>query len=150
MIYNVPPELLETYSEILESTNDQLSHWISHLGIIIAVLAVLFTLLTIVAAIIIWSQGKSFKSLVRDTISKYENIFNNYIDKKKSELEKQSVELDETLEEYKNKLEVATDIQKKEIEEKIEELNLQKEAIDTEMKYPIAILTPDYNDTTYR
>lgn len=141
-IYNVPPDLINTYTKILESTNAQLNNWITPLGIVIACLTALFTLLTIIAAIIIWIQSKSFNRLIKDTKDKYENIFTNYIEKKKLELETVGKNIDQTLKDLKDQLTNASDSQKKEIEEKIKELETKKEVINLEMQYPTTTACP--------
>ena len=137
VIYDIPPELLSTYTDILKSTNEQLGLWHNPYGILITTLAVLFTLLTILAAIIIWTQGKSFKELVNNTINKYEGILSSFIKQKKEELANIDKNIDNSIAAHKKELEKASANQKKEIEKKIEELRIHKEAIQKELENPI-------------
>ncbi len=55
----------EQYIQILEKTNQQLGLWTNPYGIMIGVLAILFTILTIVAAVIIYRQSKDYQERIR-------------------------------------------------------------------------------------
>jgi len=143
VIYDVPPELLNTYTDILKSTNEQLGLWHNPYGILITSLAVLFTILTIIAVIIIWTQGNEFKKLVSNTVNKYEGILKSFIEQKKKDLENVYKSFDKAIEDYKSQLKEASKEQKKEIEKRIEELKTQKEAIKQDFQnsivYPISL-----------
>jgi len=51
----------DAYIDLLERTNSQLSLWYNPYAIIISILTLLFTTLTIIAAVIIYRQGSEFK-----------------------------------------------------------------------------------------
>ncbi|MCK4630019.1 MAG: hypothetical protein KAT40_01175 [Bacteroidales bacterium] len=137
VIYDVPPELLNTYTDILKSTNEQLGLWHNPYGILITALAVLFTLLTIIAVIIIWTQGNEFKKLVSNTVNKYEGILKSFIEQKKKDLENISKGFDKAIEDNISQLKKASKDQKEEIEKRIEELKTQKEAIKQDIQSSI-------------
>ncbi|MEQ9423600.1 MAG: hypothetical protein RJQ09_04220 [Cyclobacteriaceae bacterium] len=136
IIYDVPQRMLNPYIEILEKTNEQLSLWSNPYTWTIATLAILFTLLTIIAAIFIWNQSEEFKKLVNRTINKYETIFSNLLDQKKNQLLKLEKTYEVQIQEAKEKLEKETTQNKKELQQAIADLEKRKDAIKEEIKAP--------------
>jgi DNA-directed RNA polymerase subunit M/transcription elongation factor TFIIS len=61
------------YQQILEKTNSQLGLWGNPYSTSVAVLGVLFTVLTIVAATIIWWQSGEHKKMLREEL---DNVIN--------------------------------------------------------------------------
>lgn len=55
---------LQNYINILEKTNQQLSLWFNPYAIMVGVLAILFTILTIVAVVIIYRQSREYKDKI--------------------------------------------------------------------------------------
>ena len=64
----------QIYISLLEKTNQQLSLWTNPYGILVGALAILFTVLTIVAVFIILRQGKEYKDYYQKTVSEYRNV----------------------------------------------------------------------------
>lgn len=64
--------MTQQYISILEKTNQQLSLWSNPYGILVTILSILFTVLTVVAAIIIWRQGKEQKEAFSEALKNYE------------------------------------------------------------------------------
>lgn len=82
----VSQETLLAYQEVLEKTNQQLSLWWNPYGVMVAGLGVLFTILTIIAAAIIFFQGRAAKQLLNNSIERHSKILNEYIDQKNKEM----------------------------------------------------------------
>mgnify|MGYP003554330360 FL=1 len=61
------------YQQILEKTNSQLGLWSNPYSTSVAILGVLFTVLTIVAATIIWWQSREHKKMLREEL---DNVIN--------------------------------------------------------------------------
>jgi len=138
--YNVPPGLIQQYTEILKSTNEQLGLWTNPYAIMLAILGILFTLLAIVAAVLIWSQSRDFKKTLNDSINKiinkYEVIIKAFIDQKRKDLEKIDKEIKIQIDQYKNELVNANDERKLEIEKEIIELENKSKIVEKEAKSP--------------
>ena len=64
----------------LEKTNQQLGLWTNPYGIMIGVLAVLFTILTIIAAVIIYRQSKDYKERIQKAFDSWEFLHFLFID----------------------------------------------------------------------
>ncbi len=71
--------ITDSYLMLLEKTNGQLSLWYNPYGVMIASLGVLFTLLTIVAAGIIYRQSKDYRDRLNAFIRGYKKIFDEQI-----------------------------------------------------------------------
>lgn len=61
------------YQEVLEKTNNQLGLWTNPYSLMVGGLAVLFTVLTIVAAVMIWWQSRENREMVREELDKVIN-----------------------------------------------------------------------------
>lgn len=73
----------QQYLDILEKTNQQLSLWWNPYGLMIGALGVLFAVLAIFAAILIFLQGREFRSLLNRTVGEYRQILDAFITEKK-------------------------------------------------------------------
>lgn len=123
----------EQYIQILEKTNQQLSLWTNPYGIMIGVLAILFTILTIVAAVIIYRQSKDYKERVQADREQYAKSINDFLSSQKSIIEQREKQankveekIDKLLKQYENQLKESSKSQKVEIEKAIENLKEEK------------------------
>lgn len=129
---NISPEI-QNYIGILEKTNQQLSLWYNPYGVIIGVLAILFTVLTIVAAVIIYRQSRDYKKKLEADRNFYNKEISSFLDSQKKIIEQKSKTIeelsqktDDTLSEYKKKLKESSQKQKKEIQKVIDKLEKEK------------------------
>jgi hypothetical protein len=127
-------ETIKSYQEILEKTNSQLSLWWNPYGVLIAFLGVLFTALTIIAAIVIYRQSREHKELIKESIIKHENVLGKMITERNQQLKIIESNLDNTINEYREKLKSATEENKQEIKKLIQTLEAQKESIDSQIQ----------------
>lgn len=72
VISNPPDILMQHYVDLLEKTNQQLNLWSNPYGVLVAILSTLFTVLTVVAAFIIWKQSKEQKEAFKEALKNYE------------------------------------------------------------------------------
>jgi len=115
----------QPYQEILEKTNQQLSLWSNPYALMIASLAILFTLLTIIAAVIIYSQGKEFKAKIDSFLQGYKELLETLVkdwETRLSQIDKKSVD-------YQKQLETATGEQKKLIETELNKLKNERDSV---------------------
>jgi len=118
-----------TYIDTLEKTNEQLALWSNPYGIFIAVLGVLFAILAIGFAVVLFRQSRDYKEQVNKLVEDYlvsssEKI--NQIIKELNDLK------DEQVKELANQLKNATD-------------ETLKEALSQTMKLKKESLIPTYN-----
>src|SRR3989344_2437809 len=78
----------QQYIQILEKTNQQLGLWTNPYGIMIGVLAILFTILTIIAAVVIYQQSKDYKEKIDKLLGEYEKQLKASSKSQKAEIEK--------------------------------------------------------------
>ena len=123
----------EQYIEILEKTNQQLGLWTNPYGLMVGALAVLFTVLAIIAAFIIYRQSKEYKEKLQTDREQYSQSFNEFLASQKAIIEKREKQagqveekINKLLEEYKKQLKESSTSQKKEIEKAIKNLNEEK------------------------
>lgn len=117
------------YQEILEKTNQQLSVWTNPYGLLVGVLAILFTLLTIIATVLIFLQSKGFK----EKLDKFINSGKEALEKLITEKSKKLEEIDTKLEGYKDELNKVKDDKKAEIQKEIDELISKRKNITSEL-----------------
>ncbi|MCX6791140.1 MAG: hypothetical protein NTV62_03040 [Candidatus Gribaldobacteria bacterium] len=129
---NISPEI-QNYIGILEKTNQQLNLWYNPYGVMIGVLAILFTVLTIVAAVIIYRQSRDYKTKLRADRDFYKNKMGEFLDSQKKIIEQRnktaeelSQKIDASLREYKKKLKESSKKQKEEIQGAIDKLEMEK------------------------
>lgn len=120
----------QAYQEILEKTNQQLSLWWNPFGLMIAGLGVLFTILTIIAAAIIFFQGRAAKQLLNNSIERHTKILNEYIDQKNKEMKSLIDKYSQDIKELKEKTPESDDRDEylkklNELEKSIEKLSKQ-------------------------
>lgn len=138
----IDPLILKNYQEILEKTNSQLSLWWNPYGILIAILGVLFTIVTIIAAVLIYRQSREHKEMIKESITKYETLFSNLIAEKNQQLLNIENDLNNLIIETKETLASVEDEKKKEINDILSRLEMQKKSIDSQI-YP-KFVTPEY------
>lgn len=126
---NQEKDFIEDYLKILEKTNQQLSLWWNPYGILVAILAILFTLMAIISAIIIFRQSKEHKKIINDSIIKYEIIINKFIKEKKAELENMKEIYSNSINELKSKLKETDKKAKKSIQDAIKKLKIERDSI---------------------
>ncbi len=134
--YDVPTELINNYMSILEKTNQQLGMWTNPYTISIMIIGILFTILTIIAAVLIWTQSSEFKKIISNTVNKYENDLSTLIQDKKQQLEEIEMQINEMIKDYEDRLENATLKQKDEIKIKLDELKERQQSIKKEIETP--------------
>jgi rubrerythrin len=111
----------ESYQVILEKTNEQVSLWTNPYGIIISILAILFTLLTIVAAVIIFLQSRGFKENLNKFINSGKESLDKLVKEKTYELNEIDIKLKSNKEELE-KLSSDKENEKAKIQGEIENL----------------------------
>lgn len=137
VIYDVPPEILKFYQETLESTNSQLSLWFNPYAIMVATLGILFTVATVIAAIILYRQSKeyqnrynqlfgdsqkSIKDLANKLATASEQVLNNIIEKEE--------ELNQKLENLGQEISTSSELQRNSSnEEKLQELEKELKSL---------------------
>lgn len=131
---------IKFYQDILEKTNSQLSLWWNPYGLIIGLLGVLFTVLTIIAAFLIYRQSKEHKELIQESILKYKTVIDTMIEERSRQLKNLEKNLEISITEYKTKL--ATENNKQEIQKFIQILEKHKESIDSQINQNIVV--PEY------
>lgn len=141
---NLDKSIVTNYQEILEKTNSQLSLWWNPYGILIGTLGVLFTILTIIAAVVIYRQGKEYKELINESLLKHENVLSQLILKNNQQIKNIETNLDNTINEYKEKLKNVAQEGKDEINDFIKKLEDQKVTVDSQI---MNIVTPEYIST---
>ncbi len=140
----IDDNVVKNYQQILEKTNSQLSLWWNPYGLLISVLGILFTILTIISAVIIYRQSKDHKEMLKESITKYESILNQLIEEKNKQLKTVEIDLTNLISEYKKKLETAGEESKKEINEVISKLEKQKDNLET--KINPSYVTPEHHE----
>ncbi len=89
MLSNLTPELqnqfLLGYVDLLDKTNQQMTLFGNPYMFGVVILGVLFTALTIIAAILIWRQSKEYKQMVVESITKFQDALNEQVKKIKKE-----------------------------------------------------------------
>jgi hypothetical protein len=129
---NVDNEYQE-YQEILEKTNNQLSLWVNPYGILVAILGVFFTIMAILAAVILYRQSKESKQLIKDSLDKHQIALDRLITEKKEQLDYIEENYDKIINEYKQKLEEAEAENRNQISEFIDKLEKQKKSLDSQL-----------------
>jgi hypothetical protein len=117
------------YMRLLERTNQQLSLWWSPYGVMVATLGALFAVLAIVAAILIFRQGREYRTLITRSIGEYQGILNAFIEEKNREVELMNKRITGAIDRATKDLETAKGAQKGEIEKEISELKKLKETL---------------------
>ncbi len=124
---------IQNYISLLEKTNQQLSFWYNPYGIMVGTLAVLFTALTIVAAVIIYRQSREYKDRLEADRKLYKNQFDDFLASQMKIIEQRSAEagelskkFDKIIDQYQEKLESSTEKQKEEIQKAIDKLEQEK------------------------
>lgn len=90
------------YIEVLEKTNNSLNVSSSPYGIMVGFLSVMFTILTIIAAGIVWWQSRENKKIVKDQLSelieKQKKIMEEHQEAKLEEVRKKILEIGDQVE----------------------------------------------------
>lgn len=121
------------YISVLEKTNQQLNLIYNPYAIMVGVLAILFTILTIVAIVIIYRQGQEYKNRIKADRDLYKKKIDEFltaqmkvIKQRDSENLKLSKKADEIINAYQKKLKESSAEQKKEIQKEINRLEVEK------------------------
>jgi hypothetical protein len=144
----------QSYINILEKINQQLSYGYGSYSTTIAALAVLFTVLTIVAVSIIYFLGSDYKNKMKADREEYKRKLDEFISSQQSLIEEKdriskeiSEKIEATLVEYKKKLKESSAEQKKEIQRAIDKLELDKLTLKSSIG-PISV-SPDIQDYNF-
>ena len=105
------------YASILEKTNAQLSLWWNPFGVMVAALGVLFAVLAIAAAVIIYRQGREYRELINRSIAKYQDILNAFIEDKNKQVELLKENIAAAVANAKSELDGLSGEQKQKVEE---------------------------------
>lgn len=140
----VEEEITKTYNEILNKTNAQLSLWWNPYGVLIGSLGVLFTIMAIIFAIIIFRQSREYKEIIRKSIAEHGNVLDKMVAEREKQFKIMEANYDKTLAEYQKKLKTAKEGEKKDIEAFIQTIEKQKESFETQVKPKIVF--PEYNN----
>lgn len=124
---------IKNYQEILEKTNNQLSLWWNPYGIFVSLLGVLFAVLAIIATFLIYRQSKEYKALIKNSLDDHKMELEKLINEKESYLKNYEISLANSINEYKEKLNIASDENKIQLTEFISMLEEQKELIDSQI-----------------
>ena len=103
------------------------------LAIFITALGVLFTVMAIVVAIVIFMQSRDFKNKLTEATDKYELIIKQFIESKREDLKIQEEELTKFISEYREKLESSQPEQKGEIKQIISQLETKKSIVEKQL-----------------
>jgi len=140
------------YSEILEKTNQQLNLWTNPFSLMIGALGVLFTILTLVAAVITYRQNKDYKNKINKDREAYKEEIRLYfenqadiINERNEQVKEMGTQLNNLLNQYKKQLNKASSTQKKEIEKAIK--NLEKEKVLLGTKTGPFTVYPQYSNS---
>lgn len=125
--------IAQNYQQILEKTNSQLSLWWNPYGVFIAMLGVLFTVLAIVAAFVIYRQSKEYRDLIKNSLEEHKIALDKLINEKNNQLKIYDASLDKSIKEYTEQLKTVSKDSKEQIEKFITKLEEQKEYIDTQI-----------------
>ena len=119
----------QQYLDILEKTNQQLSLWWNPYGLMIAALGVLFAVLGILAAMVIFFQGREFRSLLSKTVAEYRQVLDAFIADKNAQVELMRQQLSDQLHEAKEAFNTAKGEDQTRIAALIEKLEKLKEVL---------------------
>jgi len=95
----------------------------------VAALAVLLGVLTIVAAVLIFRQGTEYRRLITESIAKYQGILNAFIEEKNHQVQLMGNRIAEVITQAKTDLESAKGAHKARIEKEIADLEKLKESL---------------------
>lgn len=133
------------YLSILEKTNSQLGLWTNPYGILIAILAVLFTIMTIIAAVIIYRQGKEYKQRQENIQHDYDKRLEEFLNEKKEQIQITEQSFKKIIDEYTEKLEKVEGDKKSEIKKTIDELNEYKNEIQTNITSSVPVISRNFH-----
>ena len=119
----------QQYLDILEKTNQQLSLWWNPYGVMIGALGVLFAVLAIVAAVLLFRQSREFRVLLDTTVNEYRQILDGFISDKNAQIDLMKEQVSTELGEAKTALASATGEEQKRIAAVIDKLEKQQEAL---------------------
>lgn len=111
-------KIIESYSEILGKTNQQLSLWSNPYGIAMGILSLLVGLLAIGVGIALWKNSKDQKELVERFFSDQEKI----IQERNAGMKKVQGGYEKLIKAYEDRLEKATSSNKKELQKAIDDI----------------------------
>lgn len=124
--------IAKNYQQILEKTNNQLSLWFNPYGLFVTMLGVLFAILAIVAAFVIYRQSKEYKGLIQKSLTDHKTALDKLIIEKSEQLKNYEVNLDKSIKEYKEQLTNVDGEHQVQIQQFISKLEEQKSFIETQ------------------
>jgi rubrerythrin len=95
----------------------------------ISSLALLFTVLAIVATVIVFRQSAEHRKILDAAIAEYREVLNDFIADKKAQLDNIEQYFNKKIKESEDKLASATGAQKELIEDTIEKLKVERESV---------------------
>lgn len=144
----------QNYINVLEKINQQLSYGYGSYSTTIAALAVLFTVLTIVAVSIIYFLGSDYKNKMKADREEYKRKVDEFLASQQSLIEEKdrisqeiSKKIEATLIEYKKKLTESSAEQKEEIQKAIDRLEIDKLTLKSSIG-PISV-SPDIQNYNF-
>jgi hypothetical protein len=126
--------IAKNYAEILEKTNSQLSLWWNPYAVLIATLGILFAIMAIIAAFLIFRQSNEYKTLIKKSLGEHKTALDKLIAEQNLLLENDRNRWNTLLLEYKEKLRTAEEETRPEISEFINKLEEQIEFIDPRIR----------------
>jgi hypothetical protein len=93
----------------------------------------LFTILTIISAVVIYREGKEHKDLIKESLKNHEIVLQQLIRQKVDQLKVFEASIDLTIKEYEQKFNTATEENKSELTAFIKKLEEQKASVDKQI-----------------
>ncbi|MEQ9217318.1 MAG: hypothetical protein RLO17_04705 [Cyclobacteriaceae bacterium] len=124
IVKETPKEMLD-YLSILEKTNQQLDYWWSPIGIWVTAMGVLFTILAIAAAVVIFLQSREYRNRLKASIQKFEKNLEEIMLEKNTQAEM----IISSLEERKLEVERSQDFTDEEKSEILKSIEYQKDIL---------------------
>ena len=124
------------YLSTLEKTNQQLSLWFNPYALLVASLAILFTLLAIIATALIYRQSKEYREKLDSFVKSYQEVFDKLI----TELSKRRDDIEKQIKEHQTQLAKVAGEGKKAIEVEIERLTAKKDSVSSQIASTVAAI----------
>jgi hypothetical protein len=131
-ISNPPDPMVQQYILLLEKTNQQLSLWTNPYALMVATLSILFTLLTVIAAIIIWRQSNEQKLAFKAALQNYEENLHDNLKKIGGDAE-QKIQL--FIDQKTKDMETLSGDAKKQTKKLIDDLKKEKDSIGSRIQF---------------
>jgi len=103
------------------------------LSIFITALGVLFTIMAIVIAIVIFMQSRDYKNKLKEATDKYEIIIKQFIESKRKELKIQEENLTKLIDDYREKLQSSQPDEESALKDIISKLEIKKDIVEKQL-----------------